>query len=736
MTTLTDVPSGCGCAACQSAAKADLSSDYTGTASATLAEAGSLYSGYRWGSGTGGITLTYKFFTALPTYYTAGMSEGKNFQAFNGQMKAATERILDQLESFTNITFVETGGTSQLGFAQASLPSGVGAWAYYPTTHPLGGDVWTNNIYSSTQTPVEGNYGFYTLMHEIGHALGLQHTFTAGLVGDEASSRYSVMAYDWSPFFSSSYMVYDIAALQKIYGANMSWHTGNDTYVTNKNLAYTIWDAGGFDTLDASAQTTAVKLDLREGEYSTVGLTRNIGIAFGAVIENASGGSGNDVLVGNGANNILTGGNGHDVFIASKGTDMVNGGNGNDTLVFDNLAGNFQLTLLDSETIALRDLSGTYGTTTARAVENFTFGSSSFSFATLAATALNGADILDPVTLSVVSSMKIKGKVRKYTTEIVSESEGVTDYKASAFRYNNSSDVMSVVRSNDSGHDTLRVVVRSGYEGYPQQVVIKDVGELDNIHFTRVNNLAVTDATATQDMAVTVEGGTNLRLITGVGNDVIDVTSSALGRSSGSYDIASGAGNDRVDVRVDDKASRVGVNISGGSGDDILTAHGNGNAKLWGGDGDDTLTGGCNNDNLSGDGGNDILLGGKGSDTLQGGDGNDTLIGGEGSDSLHGGKGNDLFVLDVSNINKHDTIRDFNAAEDVIDISAVLSGYDPVADAIADFVRIVSNKKGTFLQVDTDGVDNGVHFDTVAAVSGLKGTNIDDLIRDSHLIVM
>lgn len=768
------MPQGCGCAACQAASKAALSSDYTGVATGTIAEANSLYSGFRWGAGTAGITLYYKFLTALPNYYSAATDESHNFQTFNNQMQVATGRILEQIESFTNINFVETTASyNQLSFAQATLPAGIGAWAYYPSTHVMGGDVWTNNIYSQTQTPTEGNYGFYTLMHEIGHALGLQHSFTAGLTGDEASSRYSVMAYDWSPFFSSSYMVYDIAALQKIYGANMNYHTGADTYVTNASLAYTIWDAGGNDTLDASAQNTNVTLDLRAGEYSTVGLTRNIGIAYGAVIENANGGNGNDVLIGNAANNILTGNGGNDTFVASSGIDNVFGGSGSDLLIFDTAITNFYMTLVDALTIAIQDVAGAYGTTTIQGVETVQFQNTNFSFDTLASMhgTVAGIEMLDTFSMSVLSSFKSGGKTRNVWTGVSSSLEMTTVYQGNDFRYSFANDMLVMDRNNDSGHEALTVSAVAGYEGYIRGLSITDTQNIDEMEFNQIYNLTLKDASATQNLNIEVIGGTALSLLTGLGSDTIEVTSSAVGKTSASYNLSTGAGNDIV--HVEGTSTKMGVAIAGGEGDDTISVTMTAGAKLYGDDGHDTITGGngadiiyggagndlihggtgndgidggadsdtiygdLGADSLSGGAGNDIIDGGAGNDTINGGADADWIYGGTGLDVLVGGTGADIFVFDYVLSTERDMVRDYNAAEDVIDISAIMTGYDPLSDLINDFIRVTYNSKtkASFLQVDTDGTDTANGFVIVAQVNGLRGHNIEDLIHDNHIVI-
>jgi hypothetical protein len=150
----------------------------------------------------------------------------------------------------------------------------------------------------------------------------------------------------------STLMPFDIEALQYLYGAKNTTRTGNDTYHwdTNANILQTIWDAGGVDTIDASNQAQSI-INLNAGEYSSIGLRDaapgfysgrdNLAIAKGVVIENAKGGSGNDILIGNEADNRLEGGLGNDTYAGYKlgaaiGNDDIRDTGGNDRIEIAN----------------------------------------------------------------------------------------------------------------------------------------------------------------------------------------------------------------------------------------------------------------------------------------------------------------------------------------------------------------------------------------------------------------
>jgi Ca2+-binding RTX toxin-like protein len=93
---------------------------------------------------------------------------------------------------------------------------------------------------------------------------------------------------------------------------------------SHSDIAYTVYDSGGTDTLNYSEFSAAQVIDLNPESFSNVGgRVGNVSIARGVVIENALGGSGNDKIVGNGANNALTGGAGADVLFGGSGDDIL-----------------------------------------------------------------------------------------------------------------------------------------------------------------------------------------------------------------------------------------------------------------------------------------------------------------------------------------------------------------------------------------------------------------------------
>jgi serralysin len=136
-------------------------------------------------------------------------------------------------------------------------------------------------------------------------------------------------------------MALDIAAVQHLYGANMSHRTGNDVYqlpkVNRRGTFYScIWDGGGVDEISHAQGRGACTINLNEATLakkkaggfisSVLGVYGGFTIANGVVIENAVGGNKNDKIIGNNADNLLNGG---------LGADTLRGGAGDDTYIVD-----------------------------------------------------------------------------------------------------------------------------------------------------------------------------------------------------------------------------------------------------------------------------------------------------------------------------------------------------------------------------------------------------------------
>lgn len=173
----------------------------------------------------------------------------------------------------------------------------------------------------------------------------------------------------------------------------------------------------------------------------------------------------------------------------------------------------------------------------------------------------------------------------------------------------------------------------------------------------------------------------------------------------------------------------VSLNISAPQGAVFGT---NGRDVITGGRADNVIFGLDGNDILNGNGGKDTLVGGTGNDTLHGGNGNDVLYGGRGADTLFGGNGKDKFIIDSTDA--VDTIGDFKRGDDAINISALLEQFDPLTDAIRDFVRLTEQNGQTTIAIDQDGGRNS--FAAAVIVQGnLANSTLADLISSGALLI-
>jgi len=310
---------------------------------------------YRWITSIGGTTqLSYSFPSGSDTFWVSDYGEEVvSWSALAMVEQAQVRSALSAWSAIANITFAEVvDQSSSVGDLRFSHSDAVGAddsgvtvgFAYLPwpkytsgaEAAESAGDVWLNN---SDYSAGQGGSSYRILVHEIGHAIGLSHPHDGAALLDAAydSAQYSIMSYNRHPdsVFDgrqvTTPMLYDIAAVQYLYGANNSYNMGDDNYqfATNGEIL-TIWDAAGNDTFDFSNQTHAVNVSLLAGEFSSVGYIdgevrgaiNNLVIAFDVVIENAIGSDYADTIVGNSADNVIAGGFGDDRLFGEGGGDI------------------------------------------------------------------------------------------------------------------------------------------------------------------------------------------------------------------------------------------------------------------------------------------------------------------------------------------------------------------------------------------------------------------------------
>jgi serralysin len=365
----------------------------------------------------------------------AAAAEYRNFTPFSEAQKASARSAMGLWDDLIAVSFAETPiAQADIAFSNLTSAPTTQAYAYLPGGPVFGlavldaqanrmyGDVWISLSQASNLQLGFGDYGAKSIIHEVGHSLGLLHpgAYNAGQAGGaityakhaeyaQDSRMYSIMSYfdaeytggghiDWSKMnwvSAQTPLVHDIAAVQKIYGADLTTRTGDTVYgfnstagkdvydfAKNSKPVLSIYDAGGNDTLDLSGFVSNSKIDLNPGAFSSAGgsgivpldelkakglrpanyteaqytalraaynapdgmLKDNISIAYGTIVENAVGGTGNDTIVGNSVANVLTGNAGNDVIngaagndtlIGGIGADMMGGGTGDDLIFVD-----------------------------------------------------------------------------------------------------------------------------------------------------------------------------------------------------------------------------------------------------------------------------------------------------------------------------------------------------------------------------------------------------------------
>lgn len=337
---------------------------------------------YKWAT----TSLTYSFPTSA-SFYGSPYGNGEtssNFGTLNVAQQTAAKAALAAYAAVANIKFTQvTESASKHGdirMAASDRPNT--AWAYFPTTAAEGGDAWFNKSSGYYSNPVKGNYAYATFLHELGHALGLEHPHENGMPTERDSMEFSVMSYrsytgapltgyvneSWG--YAQSLMQLDIAAIQQLYGANFTTNSGNTVYTWSpttgemsingvgqgapggNRIFMTVWDGGGVDTYDFSRYTTNLSVNLNPGAWTTTSTAQlaklyyngsqiadgNIANALlykgdlRSLIENAKGGSGHDLITGNQADNSLWGNAGNDQLYGNNGNDILIGGSGGDRL--------------------------------------------------------------------------------------------------------------------------------------------------------------------------------------------------------------------------------------------------------------------------------------------------------------------------------------------------------------------------------------------------------------------
>ncbi|MBO6503936.1 MAG: M10 family metallopeptidase C-terminal domain-containing protein [Kordiimonadaceae bacterium] len=706
--------------------------------------------GRRWVSDTGSDTTTISFsFPDQNSQFNTGPGGYPNdgdLEPFSGLTAVSDtaqdlfRSILQSLEDFTNLSFVEvddsgdSAGTIRLANTGIDDENAV-AWAYLPGAYQAAGDIW---VLSANHSEDDIDY-VHTLLHELGHALGLKHSFEAedefpAIDSSLEGVDYTVMSYSvsarfpdaqWQDLWPQTYMYADILALQYLYGVDTVTTAGTDNYAYSQDDRHflTIWDYGGDDTLSVSGNR-AVKLDLTPGSWSNVGTTveywdgssfftnsDTVFIMPDTVIENATGAEGDDTIVGNDADNVLLGNGGADTISGGAGADTLDGGAGDDQLTGG--AGE------DIFTIEGDDV-----------VSDFENGVDKIAFET-------GEN-----NLNLIDITQVGDDVR------VQDSSGnsvlILNISASLI------DVSDIVDGVEDGQYLVGTNAAELIEGDASDDTIEGGRGEDTLNGGDGADKLLGGTQA--DLIYGGDGGDSL--LGGNGNDTVlgeagnDTLTGSIGNDNlsggsqgdrlfgddGADTLDGGGGSDRVDYLKDDDDILVDletgetsggyaegdvlINIEslfGGKGNDTLRGLEDG-SRLHGAGGDDIVSGRSGDDILAGGNGNDSVIGGAGDDVLNGNRGDDTLIGGTGDDFMIGSAGADTFVFNAGD--GDDTIRDFRS-NDILDLSATSTDFTSLEQVLA-----AANETADGLLIDLGSGDSLL----------LQGAQLTDITAENLIL--
>ncbi len=539
--------------------------------------------------------------------------------------------------------------------------------------------------------------------------------------------------------------------------------TGNDIYrLTNNTDVITELAGGGVDRVE-TASTYSINAN---ANLEDITLTGDSAV-------NATGNTGNNILIGNSNSNLLSGGAGNDIMDGKGGLDTLKGGFGDDTYILkDN-----PWTSLD---LALEAANG--GTDTVKVNADYTLGQNFEHLELLGSGDFYGFGNAQANVIFGNSGNNLLDGKGGGAGDILQGGAGDDTYvlgEAGTILKENSGEGNDTVIVNYAT-STAYTLLDTGDSQYIENITLGSTAtaatgnSLSNLIIGNVGADALV-GNAGSDTLVGGAGQDNLN--GGSGSDfyeinledldtIVETASSEIDTISASYSGSAPVPNYAMAAYVEKfyLQTAVNINLQGNASDNYIETNagkdsivgGDGNDTVYSGTGQDTILGGTGNDQIYAGGtallnvSNCILDGGDGADTLHGGRGNDSLLGGIGNDSIYGdnasdshvggadtldgGEGDDLLDggtgIDSLNGGNGNDVYVTNTNLDVIAAESLTGGIDRIESSVS--YRLMANFENLTLTGSRDINGQGNELNNVL-IGNYSNNNIDGLAGDDSI---
>ncbi|QPH55948.1 reprolysin-like metallopeptidase [Pontivivens ytuae] len=624
------------------------------------------------------VFVSYSFVASdFATYFPSAPQEVTSFGAFTAEQRDDFRSALAVFEAVAGVRFVEVDdpddamirvmNTNDLSptTGLANLPRVV------DESELIYREISSNGVLAMTvgfgQDYSPGTQNFQTLLHELGHALGLEHPEGSGSNPDFDTDT-TIMSYNHSGPARTTLAPMDIAALEQIYGPASGFD--GIQFGFNPNNGFEIDGTSGDDILIAIDSDSVLTGGL--GHDGLHGRDGNDYFDPGAGDATVDGGTGDDILMLTGARSdyLAAVGTGRDgLILTGQGGGAVEGEvvfSGIDTVVFSDgamsiaeLRQSFLPDLGLTSLSRVDDLTAGEETTVTIGVGNFGGGvapagtavvlflspdsrwdSGDYEIGRLVLGEIEPSESQDaPLTFAPPTDVP----PGDYTIFYVIDPDGELVQSDNSKVYAPS--VSPVITfNNDSYVEPQAPFHVTARQSLPEDIDTLFVSALYTASQTEIDGGTVRyDATDDSGLAALVTGTgfdstdltqgtvTSLTFLRGsIGAEQTVLSMQGLWVSRGELRAALSSAAQGNEAPLALLFDEMRFDYVGSNGADRFAAGGQ-DDSLVGGEGNDTLEGGFGADEVFGDGGNDSLIGGVDGavDTLNGGADNDTYVIGE-----------------------------------------------------------------------------------------------------------